>query len=55
MLGAEGLALSLVDTITDSNGNSSLNEPLSSLNSSSGSSSSTLLIRVQQLSLALTQ
>ena len=39
-------ALSLVDTITDSNGNTlSLNEPISSLNSSSGSSSSTLLIR----------
>ena len=39
-------SLSLVDTISDSNGNVlTLNEPLSSLNSSSGSSSSTLLIR----------
>ncbi|MDB4716922.1 hypothetical protein OAF03_02020, partial [Flavobacteriaceae bacterium] len=39
-------SLSLVDTISDSNGNTlTLNEPLSSLNSSSGSSSTTLLIR----------
>ena len=39
-------SLILVDTISDANGNTlTLNEPLSSLNSSSGSSSTTLLIR----------